>query len=114
MPTDSTYTLVKRLEAEVIRIIASAQAADLIDQQAQRELKLLRRDLTDARLDVRDYELAETRAEQAKLGHDAAERLKVVRQSMVVVSQYGIFSAIEIAQLSAQLEAIVERLRYDQ
>ena len=110
MPTISTYTLAKRLDGEITRIIAAARAAGLFEGQAQQDTKLLKRDLTDARLDIRDYELAETKAEQLQLGKDARQRLASVQQGILAASQYNVFSAIEVAQLSAQIAQLQEQL----
>ena len=111
MPSVSTYTLAKRLDGEITRIIAAARAAGLIDGSVQQEVKLLKRDLIDARLDVRDYELAETKAEQRQLGSDATKRLADVQHSILVASQYNIFSAVEVAQLSAQIAQLQDQLQ---
>lgn len=111
MPNVSTYTLAKQLDGEITRVVAAARAAGLTEGLVQQELKLLKRDLTDARLDIRDYELAETKAEQRQLGLDASKRLMGVQQGILAASQYNIFSAIEVAQLSAQIAQLQEQLQ---
>ena len=110
MPTVSTYTLVKRIDAEISRTLAGAQAIGLVEGVASRDIKLLKRDMADARLDVRDYELADTRDEQRKLAGEAKARLKTVEQGILAASQYNIFSAVEVAQLSAIIAQLQERL----
>ena len=110
MAAQSVYALMKRLEADVTRLASAAQAAGIIGSQMQRNIKLLRRDVIDARLDIRDYELAETRAEQVRIGKDASKRLKQIEQSILGASQYNIFSAIEVAQLSAAIAQLQEHL----
>jgi len=110
MPAVSSYTRIKQLDAELIRILASAQAAGIVENRVQRELKLLKRDMADARLDVRDYELAETRDEQIKLGKAAIERLQTIQQGILAASQYNIFSTVEVAQLSATIAQLQEQL----
>lgn len=111
MPNVSTYTLAKRLDGEITRVVAAARVAGLLEGSVQQELKLLKRDLTDARLDIRDYELAETKTEQLRLGQDAAKRLMDVQRGILAASQYNIFSAIEVAQLSAQIAQLQEQLQ---
>ena len=110
MPVQSTYVLAKGLESEILRLLSGVQAAGLMEGQVQRDIERLRHELADIRLDIRDYELAETRAEQAKLGNDARRRLKLAEQAILAASQYNIFSAIEIAQLSATIAQLIERL----
>jgi len=111
MPIVSTYTLAKRLDGEITRILAAARAAGLLEGKVEQETKLLKRDLTDARLDIRDYELAETKAEQQQLGDGASKRLARVEQSILAVSQHDIFSALEVAKLSAQIAQLQEQLQ---
>ena len=106
----SAYTLAKRLDADILRVIASAQSLGLVEQANRRLLADLKHNLTDTRLDVRDYELAETKSEQVQLAHGARERLGVVREAILVASQYNIFSAIEVARLSAMIQQLQEQL----
>lgn len=106
----STYILVKRLDGEITRILASARAAGLLDGKVQQETKLLKRNLSDARLDIRDFELAETKAEQQQLGSDASKRLTSVEQGILAASQQDIFSALEVAKLSAQIAQLQDQL----
>ena len=111
MPIVSTYTLAKQLDGEITRILAAARAAGLLEGRVQQETKLLKRDLTDARLDIRDYELAETKAEQQQLGSDARKRLSNVEQSILAASQQDIFTAVEVAKLSAQIAQLQDQLQ---
>ena len=110
MPVVSTYTLVKRLDADITRILAASRAAGIVEPALEREMKLLKRDVANARLDIRDYELAETKIEQVRLGSDATKRLEAVRHGILAVSQNNVFGAVEVAQLSAQIESLIERL----
>lgn len=111
MPIISTYILAKRLDGEVTRILAAARAAGLLEGSVQQATKLLKRDLTDARLDIRDYEFAETKAEQQQPGSDARKRLASVEQRILAVSQHDIFSAVEVAKLSAQIAQLQDQLQ---
>ena len=71
----------------------------------------LKREMVDARLDIRDYELSETRAEQLTNAKAAKKRLEVIRKLILSASEYDIFSAVDVAQLTAELEQIIEELR---
>lgn len=107
MANTSPYTLARRLEADLGSILAPVDISGmpLFVQQLVRDIK---HSTTDARLDVRDYELAETRASQQHLAVESRTRLGAIRQHIVVASQYNIFSAIEVAHLSAQIDSIIE------
>lgn len=111
MPLVSTYVLAKQLDGDITRILTVARAAGLLEGGVQQETKLLKRDLTDARLDIRDYELAETKAEQQRLGSAASKRLASVEQSILAASQHDIFSPVEVAKLSAQIAQLQDQLQ---
>ena len=106
----SPYRLVKQLERQVLGGLSSVDEAD-IPTSGQQAIRELRRALTDARLDIRDYELSETREAQLELRKDARNRLLGVRQGILQASEYNIFNAVDVAHLSAiveQVEAYVE------
>ncbi len=66
--------------------------------------------MADARLDVRDYEYAETRAEQQQHAKAAKKRLEQVRQAVLLASEYNVFSAIDVAHTTATIEQITKHL----
>lgn len=99
----------KEVEAQVGVIIA-AHGVDALDF-AERELfATIKRQIIDARLDVRDYEYADTRTEQLTYAAAARKRLDLVRRHIVKASEQGLFSAVDVAQLSANLEIISKQL----
>ena len=73
-------------------------------------LSAIKRLAIDAKLDVRDYEYAETRTEQIVLGKTGVKRLEELRKTLVAASEYNLFSAIDVAQLSAQIEQLISRI----
>ena len=91
-------------------MLATAQAAGSIEPRNQRQIADLKHELADARLDVRDYELAETRVEQSALAGVARKRLNSVQHGILDASQYNIVSAIEVAHLSALIAQLQEQL----
>jgi len=109
MARPDPYIATKRLEADINRLLSAFDVTEL-DRQLQRQVSDLKRGITDARLDVREYELAETRVEQQTHSREARERLDRVRQGMLLVSQANIFSAVEVAQLSATIDSIQEAI----
>lgn len=89
----------------------SAVDVDALDKAEQRTIKALKRAVIDTRLDLRDYEYADTAAEVAKHSRDARERLTGLRSLVLAAADTGIFGAADVAQLTAQFDAVADRLQ---
>jgi hypothetical protein len=101
--------MIKGLETQLVGVLSALDVYSL--PPAQRKVVTeLRRDIVDARLDVRDYELSETRPEQLSKAKIAQERLDQARKLILVASEQGIFTAIDVAQLTAIIEQISSHL----
>ena len=109
MPAESVYLSAKQIEADIARLFAAIDLQAL-DTNARDVAKNLKRNASDARLDVRDYDFAETRAEQAQLGKEARVRLEAVHQGILDASQYNMISAVDVAELTARIDYLLERL----
>jgi len=110
MNMESPFLAIKNLETQLNGLLAAIDLYAL--PVGERKLvTVLRREVTDARLDIRDYELSETRAEQLDNAKQAKERLERMRKTILAISEYNIFSAVDVAQLTAQLDQIIEALR---
>jgi len=95
--------------ADTNRIVSGVDAMEL-ELTVQRMVAHLKGDMIDMKLDVRDYELAETRHEQLRHAQDARRRLDQIRKSILTASDYGIFSSIDVAQLTAQADRLIDDL----
>ena len=98
---------------DIERQIGAVLSAFNIDDQSLPERELattLKHHIIDARLEVRDYEYAETRNEQQAHAKTAKRYLAAVRQDILKASEFGLFSAVDVAQLSGQLETIADQL----
>lgn len=106
---DSPYLLTKALETSLNSVLS---ALDIYSLQTapQKLVNAIKRELVDARLDVRDYELSETREEQLGNAKHARTRLKKLDRDIIAASEYNIFSSVDVAQISANIEQIIERL----
>jgi len=82
-----------------------------LERAEQKVIKDLKTEVIDARLDIRDYELSETREEQLKKATASKKRLDRVRRGILAASEYNVFTAIDVAQLTAQLEQISENVK---
>ncbi|HSW75388.1 MAG TPA: hypothetical protein VLG16_06005 [Candidatus Saccharimonadales bacterium] len=105
----SPYDQAKVLEQQITMII-SAIDADAAPIDARILLAKLRRYTTDTRLDVRDHDYADTRAEQVRLGQEAKKRLEQLEKLVVAASEYNIFSAADVAQISATAQLLAAQL----
>lgn len=78
------------------------------EKELVRTLKL---QLSDARLDVRDYEYAQTRADQQHAASEGRQRLEQLQQQILKASEYNLLGAIDVAQLSALTQHIISELQ---
>ena len=102
--------LVKRLEAQVSQILRSTDPAKL-DIKERNILIELRQNLNDARIYASAYETDETPEEQATSAKTARKWLAKARRNVLAASEYNVFSAIDVAHLSAQIEQIIDILK---
>ncbi|GAC1387831.1 MAG: hypothetical protein NVS1B7_2470 [Candidatus Saccharimonadales bacterium] len=77
-----------------------------LDKNRQKLIAELKRDLVDAKLDIRDAEYADTRAEYARHAAAAKKRIVQVIDHILALSQFNIFSPVEVAELSAKFEQL--------
>lgn len=109
MTQTSPFLLVKRLEADVLRLLAQMDVTYLSVEEQQKVARL-RNSLIDARLEIQDYELAETREDQLR---NAAQSKKYLQKVRVTITDnaLNVFGAVDVAHLTAQLEQISDRLK---
>jgi len=83
---------------------------DIIGPATAQIIKDCKHNMVDAKLDIRDFEYADSRVEMRELSQVARARLDDVRHDMLAASEHGIFSAIDVAHFSVQLDKIAELL----
>jgi hypothetical protein len=99
---------------ETANLISSRLTAlniDDLDAPAQRQVSLIKHLSVDMRLDLRDYELADSQAEQLKLTRTAIKRLERLRQSVLTASEHNIFGTVDVAQISASIDQIIDNIK---
>jgi len=102
----SLYEQAQELERQVIGILSYFDVNDL--PMGQRELVTqLKHQLVDAKLDARDYEYAQTRAEQLQTVKEGKQHLAQLQKSLLKASEHNIFGAVDVAQLSARIEQLI-------
>jgi len=101
---------VKRLEADIRQILRKNDQAKL-ERKYRNALTDLRQNLVDIRIYTNAYEFSEERQEQLQNAKEAKKWLEQARRNILKASEDNIFSAIEVAHLSAQIEQIVGELK---
>lgn len=109
MENKSPFLLVKDLERQLSSVLAAIDVYALAAGE-RKLVTMLKRELADARLDIRDYELSETRDEQLAHAKEAKARLGHVRKYILAASEHNIFSAVDVAEASAHIEQIMDYL----
>lgn len=99
----SPFLAMQRVEAE-LKVVIRGIDSDQLDAGEKKAVTNIRRLMVDARLDIRDYELSETREEQLKCA--AAAKKKTEKLQANILSAGPVFGPADVAQLSAQLEQI--------
>lgn len=106
----SPLAQIKAFETVVRGIISQLDVTGL-PKEEKRIISSLKNELADAKLDIRDYEFSDTRAEQLRHSKQAIERLEKIRTGILAASEYNVFNAVDVAQFTAQLEQIIEEVR---
>lgn len=109
MAEDSAYTRAKQIEAAIAKLLSGIDVSEL-QPPVRKLVSELKRGATDARLDVRDYELADTRTEQLREADKAKARLTTMRERILGASQHGMIGPVEVAELSANIDILLAAL----
>ena len=100
---ESPFLAIQRVEGQIKTLLRQVDT-DSLTQDEKKAFVKLRRLAVDARLDIRDYELSETRDEQLKKMHAAKKCLTKLEKALLTAGMA--FGPADIAQLSAQLAQI--------
>ena len=110
MENASTFERAKQLDIHVSGIL-SQMDRDALMPDERNLVALIKRQLTDCRLDARDYEYAETRAEQLQHAKAAQTSFTSVQKHILQASEHNLFSAIDGAHISPQIQLIIAQLQ---
>ena len=92
----------------MLQLLRSVDTADYAIKE-QQTIATLKNTLADVMLDIQDYEFSETKAEQLIFSADAKRRLEKIH-TLLLALPVGVAGPVDIAQLSAYIEQIKERL----
>lgn len=106
---ESPYVLAKKLEADIVRLLSTLDVATSSPKE-HTTLAELKNTMIDARLDIQDYELAETRDFQLENAREAKERLMIV-QGHISANTLHVFGAVDVAHLTARIGQITDLLK---
>ncbi len=101
----SPFKLAADINGRIAQFLSSVDVGSLPHDQRQ-TLATLKNQATDIRLEVRDYGMAETHAEQERIAKAIAERVEAAQATILKVSEYNLLGAADVAQLSAQLDQL--------
>jgi hypothetical protein len=108
MDNTSPFVAMQRVETQ-LKVVLRAVDPDALQPEERKAVSNLRRLMVDTRLDIRDYELSETRVEQLKNADVAKKRLAKLQANILLAGI--VFGPADVAQLSAQCEQIDEWLK---
>ncbi len=103
----SPFLSMQRVEQQIKAVLRTADV-DALSSDEQKAVANIKRLAVDARLDIRDYELSETRDEQLKCA--VATKKNLAKLQAAIIAAGPVFGPADVAQLSAQLEQINGRL----
>lgn len=100
---------VRELETSLRNSLSSLDV-DSLPLHERDLIALIKRQVSDVRLDIRDYEYAEGRDEQLRHREEAHVRLKELEEHIVKASQQNLFDAIGVVQLSTQIQQLMSQI----
>jgi len=104
MENESPFLAMQRAETQLKALLRTVDM-DTLTPDEKKVFASLKRLGGDARIDIRDYELSETREEQLAKAKDAKHRLAKLKSGIIAASM--VFGAADVAQLDAQLDQIM-------
>lgn len=82
-----------------------------VGREVQDRLGVMELAAQSARLFVREYEYAESRAEQQVAAKKARAELAAIQQLILFASQHDLLGPADVAQLSAEVQQITDELQ---
>ena len=98
-----------RIEAQVQLLLREVSLQDL-SRDALKQLDLIRRGNERTRSLLKEYESQENTATMSRLLQQAVGQLETLKKYILDASEHGVFSAADVAFLTAHLEQLIERL----
>ena len=108
MESTSPFLAIQRTEGQIKALLRGIdlEQLEVVERKAAASLRRL---IVDTRLDIRDYELSETRNEQLKSAKVAKKQLAKLRETILAIG--SVLGPADVAQLTAQLEQVESWVR---
>ncbi len=102
----SPFERAKALDAQ-LRTIVSSFDIDALQPRERDILRSLRSLITDVRLDMRDYGIAETKRQQDAAAKAIRTRLEQLEKIIITAGEYNLVGAVDVAHLSAEAQQLM-------
>jgi hypothetical protein len=112
MAESSPYQQLRQIGFTINRFGVAADL-DMQSTAARRSFEALRRNIQRAQDVLKDYEmfeLEEDTRKQAQLLPKAVKALQTLRDSLLKASEYDLIGAVDIAQISAEIDELADKL----
>jgi hypothetical protein len=103
------FNQAKELSNQLMSILSQVDI-DTVSREERTLVVSIKRQLEDVRLDARDYDFAETRAEQQQNAAGAKKSLETLQAMVLKASEYNIFGAVDVAHASARIQQLISNL----
>lgn len=107
MPMQSLTAIAQQLDRRIKGIVRTFDV-ELLSREQRELLQKLKQACNEVKLDVRDYEYAQTRDEQLKWVKITRHNLRA--QESIVLMLGDIFGPADIAELSAQIQLLQSKI----
>jgi hypothetical protein len=107
---ESTLVAFRQIETDIRHALQQTEA-DITGGAGLKAVQTVRKKLELTRKWLQDYELEEDTKKQIRSLLQSIENLELLRSYIVEASQYNLFGAVDVAQLSAKIDQLTERLR---
>jgi hypothetical protein len=101
----------KQLAGSITSALGGVDIALYTSQHERKIITLLKQLVVDIRLDIRDIDYADNRAEMQKNTKVAIKQLALLQKTILQASEFDVFNAVDVAHYSAQIEQISVGLR---
>lgn len=102
----SPFELARNMQSQVAQLLNSFDIPSLMAEE--REILLsIKRQAADIRLDIRDYSMAETKAQQDVAADAVRAQLKSFEDDVVKAGGQGLFGPVDVAHLSATTQQLM-------
>lgn len=91
-----------------VKVILRAVDEEALTRREKQDMSQLKLALKEVRLDIRDYEYAQTRAEQEKWSKIARHNLTALERCLLALG--GVFGPVDIAEFGATIDTLKKEM----